>query len=85
MNQASGGSTILGQAAAAAGAFRQDMLNFRYMYPFKLARSISIIVFRFEYESNHEKARSYELAKRLQQNTMTGRRGSEVLTGSFEF
>ena len=85
MNQASGGSRILGQAAAAAGAFRQDMLNFRYMYPFKLARSISIIVFRTEYESNHEKVRSYELAKRLQQNTMTGRRGSEVLTGSFEF
>ena len=85
MNQASGGSRILGQAAAAAGAFRQGMLNFRYTYPFKLARSISIIVFRTEYESNHQKVRSYELAKRQQENTMTGRRVSEVLTGSFEF
>ena len=85
MNEPSGGGRILWQAAAAAGAFRQDMLNFRYMYPFKLARSITMIVFRIEFESNDRKVRNYELAKRLQQNTMTGRRGSEVLTGSFEF
>ena len=85
MNQLSGGSRILWQAAAAAGAFRQDMLNLRYMYPFKLARSMTIIVFRTEYESNNEKLRNYELAERLQQNTMRGRRGSEVLTESFEF
>ena len=54
MNQLSGGSRILWQAAAAAGAFRQDMLNLRYMYPFKLARSMTIIVFRTEYESTDE-------------------------------
>ena len=30
------------------------MLNLRYMYPFKLARSMTIIVFRTEYESTDE-------------------------------
>ena len=78
MSQASGGSRILWQAAAAAGTFRQDMLDFRYMYPLKLARSITIIASRTEYESNNEKIRKYELAKRLQQNIMTGRRGREA-------
>ena len=56
------------------------------MYPFKLARSITIIVCRTEYESQNEKIRNYQLAKRLKQNIMTGRRGSEIfLQGIFNF
>ena len=37
-----------------------------------------MIASRTEYESNNEKIRKYELAKRLQQNIMTGRRGREA-------
>ena len=51
------------------------MLNFRYMYPFKLARSITVIVSRTEFESNDRKVRNYELAQRLEQNIL---RGSET-------
>ena len=73
-----GGSRILWQAAAAAGVFWQGILDFRYMYPFKPARSITIIASRTEYESNDQQVRNYQVAKRLKQDIMTGRRGSEA-------